>query len=188
MSEIASQNKPLPPGWDELGAELVETITRHYSQLRDDLSQMRALLEDAISKLVSAYHILQAQAKVGQEVMRAAREEADELDDEQDEEDDGTNSFGKVGISAALTALQFEDVLTQLLERLGNRCDRFHPLPETLVDSVVETARERAPETERESSLEQLRERLANMRTQVENEREQDINQHDMEAGSVELF
>lgn len=171
------------PDWEKLGTDLVETIRRHYASFRDDVEQMRELVEDAIGKLVSAYHILQAQAKIGYEVMRGSRDE-----DEDEGEGDDEPGVAHAGTSAALTALQFEDVLTQLLQRLRQRCDRFRPLPTTLVESMLRSVYELSEDVDRAAALEEVRAELERVREGVEETSERCIQQRSMDPGSVELF
>ena len=182
MSDLKTKDEVPAPEWDKLGTDLVETIRRHYESFRDDVEQMRELVEDAIGKLVSAYHILQAQAKIGYEVMRGSRE-----DDEEGDEGDETG-VAHAGTSAALTALQFEDVLTQLLQRLRQRCDRFRPLPTTLVDTVLRSVHEMAQDDDRVHALDEVRAELERVREDVDEGTERCIKQRSMDPGSVELF
>ncbi|MDJ0974649.1 MAG: hypothetical protein QNJ98_09340 [Planctomycetota bacterium] len=180
MSDLKTRDEAGAPEWDQLGTDLVETIRRHYASFRDDVEQMRELVEDAIGKLVSAYHILQAQAKIGYEVMRGSRED--------DEEEGDETGVAQAGTSAALTALQFEDVLTQLLQRLRQRCDRFRPLPTTLVDSVLRSVQEMQEDADHVGALEEVRAELERVREDVDEGAERCIKQRSMDPGSVELF
>lgn len=183
MSDATNNGASDRCDWDALGSDLVETIRRYHANVRDDVEQMRELIDDAIGRLVAAYHVLQAQAKIGYEVMRGPLDDDDDL-----EEEDASAGVGQVGTSAALTALQFEDVLTQLLSRLRERCDRYRPLPTKLVDTLLRFVQEVPPLEDDTARLEDLRAELVQVRDSVERTGDRTIGQRSMDPGSVELF
>ena len=94
----------------------------------------------------------------------------------------------EVGTAAARTALQFEDVLSQLLHRMVERCGFFHPIPMLLADQLVSLATETGPRTSDGALQSDLREAMRVMRMQVDEIQKRDIGQHSMDAGTVELF
>ena len=152
------------PLWDELGAELASVIERHYEDLDEDVAQMRSVLQTAIHKLVGAYHALRATT---------------------DSAADGTagGNGREDAAAAALVALQFEDVLTQLLQRLGDRCHRFRRLPALMLEGLVD-----AGSSSCDPGPQSMRRELAALLAQLEDVPRRDITPHAMDPGAVELF
>lgn len=185
MSDAHNPTQPHREEWNELCRTILGSIREHHERINTDMRQMRSLIEDAIGKLVAAYHLLQAKARIGEQFMLDARREAS-ADDGAD--DEASSSGPGVGTTAALTALQFEDVLIQLLHRLRERCDRFRPLPSTLVEGVLCRVEGEPLADQPEERLEDVRQQLTELCSQLEATGERDIGQSNMEPGSVEVF
>jgi hypothetical protein len=182
MTESPANSANHHAQWEQVRVELLKAIDQYEDRVLDDVAQMNAVIQDAIQTLVAAYQSLE---RVVNEAHATVPTQ------------DGTAGQGapvtsgapsQTGTTAARTALQFEDVLSQLLQRMVERCASFGPLPILLAHRLVEAAQAGGPDVADEAMRQDVRGVLASVQQQVDEIQKHDIGQRSMDAGTVELF
>nr|WP_198981776.1 chemotaxis protein [Herbaspirillum sp. ASV7] len=176
----------------ELKRLLLDTASggsRQLTEVESDLVQTNILLGEAIGKLGSSFMELHRSVQAQQTILEALMNGTGEFDAESIERLKGTQVQVSHHVNAAVTGLQFQDMTSQLLERIVRRVIGLREALGVLSANSFEIVPEQ-DQTDAEleelltSTVQAMEERL----TVLDNGLWKAVRQTRMESGDIELF
>lgn len=176
----------------ELKRLLLDTASggsRQLTEVESDLVQTNILLGEAIGKLGSSFMELHRSVQAQQTILEALMNGTGAFDAESIERLKGTQAQVSYHVNAAVTGLQFQDMTSQLLERIVRRVIGLREALGVLSANSFEIVPEQ-DQTDEEleelltSTVQAMEERL----TVLDNGLWKAVRQTRMESGDIELF
>ncbi|MCM1512896.1 MAG: hypothetical protein NC112_07300 [Oxalobacter formigenes] len=177
-------------GWRASLQELLQNIAGnssiHLSEMESDLLQINLLLMEAINKLGTNVVRIGQDVQCQQEIVRQlaesknyspfAVEKLDELNREID-----------VNVASVITAMQFQDMTSQLLDGVLSRVTGLQEMIEE-VDKLASEVSGAESEGDIQMMVHATGEAMTQRRHELEELHAKRVSQKHMESGSIELF
>lgn len=151
----------------------------HLDVVQADLAQTRLLLAEAIERLSAGFGALHAAVAVQAEAAAALRQGAGVAECERHS---AAGADIARQVQAMVTALQFEDMTSQLIAHAGRRVLGLRDILAGMVDGARELAAGDLDQMER------LRAALAARNRELDGQLLRSVDQHHMESGDITLF
>jgi ABC-type transporter Mla subunit MlaD len=168
----------------ELEEGLYDLIKREHYEIRDELTQMGSVVNDAIKTLVKSLNSLSVQLKEQNELVENIAATDDGAGTEMQQDYRALSRMIDQNISAVVRSLQFEDIVQQLVSHCRTRSDGLEQLFERLNQDVSKLKNTSHDESGQILSAMQVD--VAKVRKQLE--KENPVKQTSMGAGGIELF
>ena len=184
-NKLASKNLPVAE-LRQLFTAVSDHGTQHLHEVEADLNQTAFLLTEAIEKLGKSFMAIHA----------AVINQQDEIDELLRETDIPEDNYHKIlllrkkiaeEVDAAVTGLQFQDMTSQLIERVIRRVDG---LRESLIALSIHGQDMNAEHEHQEivKLLEEMSAGLHHRNDALKGGLKKSVHQHDMNSGDIELF
>lgn len=166
----------------ELGRLLTDVSAEgvsHLEEVQADLAQTRLLLTEAIERLSAGFSALHSAVAEQSDAAQALRRDAGEADCAR------LHAAGadiEQQVRAMVTALQFEDMTSQLIAHAGRRVAGLR----SILADMVAGARDLAAGDL--AQMGRLRETLAMQSRELDGQLMRSVEQHHMESGDITLF
>jgi len=166
----------------ELGRLLTDVSAEgmsHLEEVEADLAQTRLLLTEAIERLSAGFSALHSAVAAQSDAAQALQHGVTEA---------GCARLHAAGadieqhVRAMVTALQFEDMTSQLIAHAGRRVAGLRSILAGMVDGARELA---AGDL---AHMERLRATLATQSRELDGQLMRSVDQHRMESGDITLF
>lgn len=171
---------------ERLITELSEQGCRHLNEAETELGQTGVLLDEAITKLSSAFMSLHEAVRAQQEHVERMLASVPASSEDKEKlrvlgEDIGTR------VNEAITGLQFQDLTGQLIARTSKRIAGVRDMLSD-VNQMVGSIPADAPEEIATPALRAVSASLMVRSTALEELLRKSVLQHHMESGDIELF
>ena len=166
----------------ELGRLLTDVSAEgmsHLEEVQADLAQTRLLLAEAIERLSAGFNALHSAVAAQSDAALALRPGAG-ADDCAHLQAAGADIEQQ--LRTMVTALQFEDMTSQLIARAARRISGLRSILADMVDGARELAAGDLAQMER------LRATLATQSRELDGQLMRSVDQHHMESGDITLF
>lgn len=170
----------------ELLQNIVGNSSIHLSEMEGDLLQMNMLLMEAINKLGTNVVQIGQEVQQQQEIVRSLAK-AGNCSPFAVEKLDALNQKIDVNVASVITAMQFQDMTSQLLDRVLSRV--------TGLEGIIEEVNRLASEVsgaESDGDIQMMvhatGEAMTQHRHELEEQHAKRVSQKHMESGSIELF
>lgn len=168
----------------ELGQLLTDVSAEgiaHLEEVQADLAQTRLLLGEAIARLSDGFGALHAAVSVQRAAAEQLQQQADGADDGQEQLRSAAAAID-THVQAMVTALQFEDMTSQLIAQAGRRIAGLLGILSGVGDGAQGLA---AGDL---SQLDNLRAALAAQSRQLDGLLARSVDQRHLESGDITLF
>lgn len=176
----------------ELKRLLLDTASggsRQLTEVESDLVQTNILLGEAIGKLGNSFMHLHRSVQAQQEILEALMNGHEELTSDSIDKLKETQNEVSLHVNAAVTGLQFQDMTSQLLERIVRRVIGLREALGVLSANSFEILPEQdQSDAELESLLASTVQSMEQRLTVLDNGLWKAVRQTRMESGDIELF
>lgn len=166
----------------ELGRLLTDVSAEgmsHLEEVQADLAQTRLLLTEAIERLSAGFSALHSAVAAQSDAVQALQRGAGAADRARLH---AAAADIEEQVRAMVTALQFEDMTSQLIAHAGRRVAGLRSILADMVDGARELAAGDLAQMER------LRATLAMQSRALDGQLMRSVDQHHMESGDITLF
>lgn len=188
--------------WSIKLEETASHFDRQFSSLKDELDQVGQLLRDAISKLTSNFNAIEQGTRKQSEWIEGLIPLINHLPKEKQFPQENGATFDHLSrvnqeirskISNAVTALQFEDMVTQLLGKILKRAEKMEQVQNKLRRAQIDSTNTRLmggveSEGHFQERLARFKEAVNEAVVTLEDHSQSTILQQDLSAGTVDLF
>ena len=168
-----------------LESELYVLIKREHAEISDELSQMGAVVNDAIKTLVQSLNSLSGQLKEQNELVQKIASAADDVESEKQQQ--AYHVMSKMvsqNINTVVRSFQFEDIVQQLVTHCGTRSENLEQLFDRINQNVTEL--KNAVQGESRKVLSVMKADIAKVSEDLK--KENPVKQTSMGEGGIELF
>ena len=158
----------------------------HLSEMESDLLQINLLLTEAINKLGSNVIQIGQNVQVQQQFVRQLTETAS-YSPFALEKLDKLNQVMDSNVASVITAMQFQDMTSQLLDKVFSRVAALQGMIEEIEKLVVKVS-DAKNEEDVQMMIRAMSEEMNSKRVELEGQYAERVSQKHMESGSIELF
>lgn len=158
----------------------------YLSEMEGDLLQMNMLLVEAIGKLGSNVIEIGQRVQRQQEILKQLAE-SENSSSSVVEELNALNRKMDINVASVITAMQFQDMTSQLLDRVLSRVAGLQEILEE-VSSLASDVSSAESEGDIQMMVHATGEAMTQYRYELEEQHARRVSQKHMESGSIELF